>query len=120
MEAMRTSQASARFMPAPAAAPLTAAMIGFGQSRIARIVRSRIGRPSRRRPLAALRLALVHRLHVAARAEAPSRAGDDEHAHLRVGRGAERLVEVLAQRVAERVQPLGAVQGERGDPSFTS
>ena len=37
------SQASARFMPAPAAAPLTAAMTGFGVSRRASTVRSRPG-----------------------------------------------------------------------------
>jgi hypothetical protein len=37
------SQPSARFMPAPAAAPLTAAMMGCGASRMARRVRSRPG-----------------------------------------------------------------------------
>ena len=43
LDAMRMSHASARFIPAPAAAPLIAAMIGFGQSRMARMIRSRIG-----------------------------------------------------------------------------
>ena len=43
VEAMRRSQPSARFMPAPAAAPLTAAMMGWGASRMARSVRSRPG-----------------------------------------------------------------------------
>src|SRR5215470_7937554 len=43
VDAMRMSQASARFIPAPAAAPLTAAMTGLGASRSASTVRSRPG-----------------------------------------------------------------------------
>ena len=37
------SHASARFIPAPAAGPFTAAMMGLGQSRMARMVASRCG-----------------------------------------------------------------------------
>jgi hypothetical protein len=43
VEASRISQPSARFMPAPAAAPFTAAMTGWGASRIASRTRSRRG-----------------------------------------------------------------------------
>ena len=43
VEAMRISQASARFIPAPAAGPFTAAMIGLGESRMARTTLSRKG-----------------------------------------------------------------------------
>ena len=43
LEARRMSQASARFIPAPAAAPFTAAMSGFGESRMSSTVRSRDG-----------------------------------------------------------------------------
>src|SRR5204863_414162 len=43
LEARRMSQARARFIPAPTAAPFTAAMSGFGESRIRSTVRSRDG-----------------------------------------------------------------------------
>src|SRR5262252_306693 len=96
VEARRMSQPSARFIPAPAAAPFTAAITGLGASRIASSTRSRSG----------------------ATLSSSGRAGarHDQHANLGILTGPEDgVVEIVAQRIAQRVQALGAVQGERGD-----
>src|SRR5947207_2107976 len=65
------------------------------------------------RTLAALYLPLVHGLDVAAGAEALSRASDDDDPHVvSLGGARDRVVQVVAQRVAERIEALRAVQGE--------
>ena len=68
------------------------------------------------RPLAPTFLGLVHGLDVAAGAEALARAGDDDHAHVRIVAALEDgVVQIVTQSVAERVQALGAIQREGGD-----
>src|SRR5215472_6589224 len=115
VEARRMSQPSARFIPAPAAAPFTAAITGLGASRIASSTRSRSGATLSSGRRAAF-LGIVHGLDVAAGAEALAGARHDQHANLRILTGPEDgVVEIVAQRIAQRVQALGAVQGERGD-----
>src|SRR5262249_27557574 len=68
------------------------------------------------RALAPALLALAHRLHVAARTEALAGARHHDDAHAVVLGGArERVLQILAQRVTERVQALRAIEGERRD-----
>ena len=73
------------------------------------------------RPLGAALLGLVHGLHVAAGAEALAGAGDHDDAHVVVTACPEHgVVEVVAQRVPERVEALGPIEGEGGDAVLRS
>ena len=96
--------------------PLTAAITGFGIVAICRIT-SRPASSSLRNELdVAVLLQAAHELDVAARAERASRAGDDDHAHVRVVLArAQRVEQILAHRAGERVELLGAIEGDRGD-----
>src|SRR5262249_50604795 len=68
------------------------------------------------RPLALAGLGLAHGLHVAPGTEALARSRDDHHAHVGVGRAPRhRIVEIVAQRAAEGVEPIGAIQREGDD-----
>ena len=106
------SQASAILAPAPAATPLTRAMIGWGM-----VARRRIERV----PARLDRLAEVDRfagrdgavVEVLPGAEAAPGAGEDDDA--RVGGGVERLGELGVHRAGEAVEPVGAVEGDAGD-----
>jgi hypothetical protein len=114
--ASRRSQARAMPSPAPAQAPLTAAMVGF------------VPRAAGRRAVdGALPIDLLldgpvgggrgvaHRRHVAARTEAAPCAGDDDAADGRVvGAALERGDRRIEHRPGERVQPLRPVQREHG------
>src|SRR5205823_5452707 len=61
-------------------------------------------------------LGLVHRLDVAAGTEPLAGAGDDDDADVRIDRGpGDRVEQVVAQRPAEGVEPLGTVEREGGD-----
>ena len=84
-EAMRMSHAQASERPAPAAAPLTAAITGFSSARIAR---SSGG--SRAQALADVAGRLAELGQVLADAEAAPGAGEDDRAHLRIARLLER------------------------------
>ena len=68
------------------------------------------------RPPATRLVRVLHRLDVATGAKALARAGDDDHAYVRVVDGArEAGRQVFAQRAAERVEAVGPVQRQRGD-----
>ena len=61
-------------------------------------------------------LRVVHGLDVTAGAEAPAGAGHDQNANIRVlTRPEDRVVEIVAERVAEGVEALRTVQGQGGD-----
>jgi len=58
----------------------------------------------------------VHRLHVTARAKPLARAREDDGADVGVGGGSlHGVVQIVTERVAEGIQSLRSVQGQRGD-----
>ena len=89
--ASRRSHAQANESPAPAAGPLTAASTGFSSARTARIVRVVV--PAQ--PAGDVLRGLAELVQVLADAEAATRAGDDDRAHV-VGPG---LLERAHQRL---------------------
>ncbi len=116
------SQASARFIPAPAAAPLTAAMMGWGASRIARSTRSLSGATLSSTGRSARASLASFIAFTSPPEQKPLPAPVSTIARTSgIGRGAQHgVVEIVAQRVAQRVEPLRAVEGEGGEESLTA
>ena len=108
-EAMRTSHAHASESPAPATGPLIAAMHRL----LERADRAdvRVVGPLERLADAAGKLGEL--LQVLAGAEAATGAGDDDRAHLGVGRLVERLAQSAVERAVEGVEDLGPVERDR-------
>ena len=132
--AKRWSQYSAYTRPSPAQAPLMAAMIGLGTAgkyecasgsrdwTAHRRARRWPPRPAPRRRVGTDRAQAVH---VGTGAEAPPRTGEHDHAHAGVvGGAAHRRAQRLAQAGGVGIQPVGAVQRDRGDalrrPSYST
>ena len=114
--AIRMSQAQASESPAPAAAPLTAAITGFSSARIVAHVRvvARLQMPG---DVAVDGLEL---LHVLACAEALAGAGDHDRTHVGGPRLVERGVQRLVHRGREGVVGLGPVEGDRQDAAVAA
>jgi hypothetical protein len=61
----------------------------------------------------------LHRLDIAARAKAASGAGDYDRADFgNAGQALERLAQSLKHRGRERIQPIGPIELQPGDPAF--
>ena len=109
----RRSHATASCMPAPSAAPFTAAMTGAGKSTIASSTRSNAGRNVSPPPCSSPPVSCARRMMSAPGAERDACTGDHD------GPQALRLLEVAAQLVAElgveRVATLGAVDRRQPD-----
>ena len=107
--AIRTSQPSAMFMPAPTAAPLTAAIVGSGRARDAQepfVDGAKPGSVARAAEVA----------EVGARAERRRRARDDDRADVLVGFDVvHRRDDLVDHREGERVSAVGIVERERRD-----
>ena len=105
------SHAHANDIPAPAAAPFTAAMTGFS-SRADRVDVRVVGRAQ---PVADVAGRLAELGEVLADAEAAAGAGDHDGADLVVARVLQRGVQRLVHRAVERVEHVGPVQRDRQD-----
>ena len=112
----RKSLASAITEPAPAATPLIAAMTGSGHSRSA-LTTAPVIRVNSSSSAASMLLQLADDLlDVAARAEAASLAGEHEHAGVAaVGKLGEQVAQVGVDVEGQRVELVGAVEGQRRD-----
>ena len=118
--AMTRSQASARLAPAPAATPLTAQTTGKRQR----------AQPEHQRLVVALdRRAEIHG-RVAGRdgaiaeilpgAEPAAGAGQEQHAHRRVGLDArENVAHFGVHRIVEAVEPVGTIERQPRDAAST-
>ena len=108
-EAMRTSHAQASESPAPATGPLIAASTGFSSARIARMFGWYVPSSASRMPPGKL----GELLQILAGAEAAAGTGDDDGAHLWVGRFGERLAQRGVERAVEGVEDLRPVERDR-------
>src|SRR5205085_7490617 len=56
---------------------------------------------------------------VAARRKGPARAGEDDHADLFIRLNlVKQAREIFAHRFVDRIEPVGAIKGDRGDAIF--
>ena len=109
------SQASAMLAPAPAATPLTAAIVGTGRLAqreyqglvvaLDRLTEVRPGAARRHLPVA----------EVLARAESAARARQDENTRTIPRQPIERVAQLDVHFAVEAVESLGAIQGESRD-----
>ena len=125
--AMRRSHASAIDMPAPAAAPGNAAIVGLARSNSRsvsvswpccrrRTASSSVGRGA---SVGAARRTSAHSRHVAAGTERPTRAGDHDAAHRGVGLdGQQRLAQRRRQLVRQRIAFVRTIQRDRRNAVF--
>ena len=118
-DARRTSIGSVMVMPTPTAGPLMAPITGFNERKI----RNETSPPPSRGTPAEVWMSEPPRLKVSAPSPevgagaepAPSPGHDDRpHVVVRVG-AVERVDELVHHLVGERVEPVGAIEGDGGD-----
>ncbi len=115
--ARRMSIGSVMVAPTPTAGPLMAAITGLVESKMRRVT---MPPPSRGTSPSAARSRQSNvsppRGEVGARAEAASRAGDDDRTHVVVGvRVVEGVEQLVAHRLGERVESFGPVERDGQD-----